>query len=285
MHAVITSNTVFVDRHKINYYRSGDGECVIIFAHGAGADSAMLSWREVMTLLAQKGYTVIAPDLPGYGESDRIETVYSLPFYSVFIRSFIKALGYKSVVLGGLSLGGGITLKAAIDEPDLLRAIIPVDAWGLSNRLPWHRFTHWYVNSKWNAKLFPWSAKYRWMIRWSLEANLFGDKSKVTDALVDEVLAAMQTPDAGEPFRSFQLAEITPTDIVTSLYDNMPRIDLPTLLVHGSRDSAVPLKDALSAKERIPAADLYIMEGCRHWPQKERPEEFAQAVDEFLSAL
>jgi pimeloyl-ACP methyl ester carboxylesterase len=279
----IIEETVSVNSLKINYYRCGDGERVIVFAHGAGADSAMLSWREVMPLLAQKNYTVIAPDLPGYGKSDRMEAVYSLPFYSEFIRSFIKALGYQSVVLGGLSLGGGIALKAAIDEPQLLQAIIPVDAWGLSNRLPWHRFTYRYVNSKWNQILYPWTAKHRWMIRWSLEANLFGDKSMVTDALVDEVFAAMQVLNAGEPFRSFQMAEITQTGIATSLYDNMPQICLPTLLVHGSRDGAIPLKDSIAAKERIPSAQLYIMEGCRHWPQKERPEEFAQAVDGFLS--
>lgn len=281
----ITSDTVPVDGLSTAYYRCGQGECAIILAHGAGADSAMLSWKEVLPLLAEHGYVVIAPDLPGYGESDRYEGAYSLPFYSGFIRSFIKTFGFTQVVLGGLSLGGGITLKAAIDEPELLRAIIPVDAWGLSNRLPWHRLTYWYTRSALNEWIYSWAANSRWMVRWSLEANLIGDKTKVTDELVDAVFDAMQVPDAGEAFRSFQMAEITPTGIVTSLYDHMSEVMLPTLLVHGSKDSAVPLKDAIAAQKRLPDARLHIMEGCRHWPQKERPEEFADVVHGFLSAL
>ncbi|MDR1431123.1 MAG: alpha/beta fold hydrolase [Propionibacteriaceae bacterium] len=254
----------------------------IVLAHGAGADSALLSWRAVLPELAKAGYTAIAPDLPGYGASARVDQPYSLPFYSDFIRAFIKTLGPEQVVLGGLSLGGGITLKAAIDEPQLLSAIIPVDAWGLSNRLPFHRLTHWYVNSALNRQGFAWTAKYPWIVRWSLGANLFGDKGKVTDELVDEVLTSMRVPGSGEPFRSFQLAEITPTGITNSLYDHMPDIALPTLLVHGSRDAAVPLKDAITAQPRFPNARLHIMEGCRHWPQKERPEEFASVVADFL---
>jgi pimeloyl-ACP methyl ester carboxylesterase len=68
-----------------------------------------------MVLLDARGYRAIAPDLPGYGASARFDGSYSLPFYSDFIRDFIRELGYSRVVLSGLSLGGGITLKAAID--------------------------------------------------------------------------------------------------------------------------------------------------------------------------
>jgi pimeloyl-ACP methyl ester carboxylesterase len=297
----IIAKKINVNGLEIRYYRCGIGERSILLAHGAGADSALLSWRDVMPLLAAHGYTVIAPDLPGYGSSDRIGTIgpdghtdggraYSLPFYTEFILAFIKRLGLRDVALGGLSLGGGITLAAALDdirpgEPRTLRAIIPVDAWGLADRLPWHRFTYRYVRSPLNRVLFPLSGRFRFMIRYSLQANLFGDKSKVTDALVDEVLTAMRVPDAGEPFRSFQLAEITPRGLSTNIYEQLPKLSLPVLLVHGSRDAAVPLKDALAARERIQSAQLYIMDGCRHWPQKERPQEFVSAVAKFLAEI
>ena len=58
---------------------------------------------------------------------------------------------------------------------------------------------------------------------------------------------------------------------------------IPTLLIHGSQDKAVPLKDAVAASKLIPDCELYIMKGCKHWPQKERPEEFSQAVDDFVT--
>jgi pimeloyl-ACP methyl ester carboxylesterase len=287
-----------VDGLSITYYRCGTGEQTVVLLHGAGADSALLSWREVLPLLAAQGYTAIAPDLPGYGSSDRIGRIgpdgrtddgraYSLPFYSKFIRSFIARLELRDVTLCGLSLGGGIALAAALDDmksggPRMLSAIIPVDAWGLAERLPLHRFTYHYVRSPLNRVMFPLSARCRPMIRWSLRANLFGDKSKVTDALVDEVMNAMHVPDAGEPFRSFQMAEINPKGLSTNLYEQLPKLSLPVLLVHGSIDAAVPLKDALAARDRIPGAQLYIMEGCRHWPQKERPKDFTKKITKFL---
>jgi pimeloyl-ACP methyl ester carboxylesterase len=297
----IIAEEIDVDGMGIMYYRCGIGARPVVLAHGAGADRASLSWWEVLPLLAERGYTAIAPDLPGYGSSGRIGRIgpdgrtddgraYSLSFYAEFIRAFIKRLGLRGVTLCGLSLGGGIALAAALDDiqsggPRMLRAIIPVDAWGLASRLPWHRLTCCYVRSPLNRVLFRLSAHSRHMIRWSVRANLFGDKSKVTEALVDEVLKAMRVPDAGEPFRSFQLAEITTRGLSTDLYGQLPKLSLPVLLVHGSRDAAVPLKDALAARERIPGAQLYVMEGCRHWPQKERPKEFVSAVVKFLEEI
>ena len=44
-------------------------------------------------------------------------------------------------------------------------------------------------------------------------------------------------------------------------------------------------QDALAAQKKIPNSQLYIMEGYKHWPQKERPEEFVEAVDAFIKQL
>lgn len=57
---------------------------------------------------------------------------------------------------------------------------------------------------------------------------------------------------------------------------------MPTLLVHGTLDKAVPVEGVLVASERIPDCEMYLMEGCKHWLQKERPKEFADALLSFL---
>ena len=268
---------------NIQCYCAGSGDTTIMLLHGGGVDSAMLSWREVIPLMAERGFRVIAPDLPGYGGSDRIKGDYSLPFYTETIKSLIEVLGCGPVVLCGLSLGGGITLKMALEYPHLLRAIIPVDALGLFEKLPWHRSMYWFVNSRFNRNLYGWAGKYRWLIRRSLEGGLFGDKSKVTDALLDEVLEAIRQPDSGEPFRSLQMCELSKTGMVTPIFEGLAEINLPTMIVQGSRDAAVPLKCAVEAQKRVRDAELYMMEGCKHWPQKERPEEFVEAVADFLN--
>lgn len=57
---------------NIQCYYAGEGTDTILLLHGAGVDSALMSWAEVIPLLSEK-YRVIAPDLPGYGDSDRID--------------------------------------------------------------------------------------------------------------------------------------------------------------------------------------------------------------------
>ncbi len=277
----IQTKHISVDGVNIACHHSGKGKDTIVLLHGAGVDSAMLSWGEVIPLLAAD-YQVVAPDLPGYGASDRIRGEYSLPFYTEIVKGVIEALGAGPVILCGLSLGGGIVLHTALVHPQLAKMLIPVDAWGLASKLPWHRLTYWYTRSKLNENIYRWTAT-PWMVRWSLETNLIADKRKVTDEMVDEIVELMKAPDAGQAFMSFQRAEITPTGLTRDLSTRLGEIKQPTLLVHGSDDTAVPLKDAVAASQQIPDCELYVMEGGKHWPQKERPEEFARAVKSFLA--
>ncbi|MCW5876580.1 MAG: alpha/beta hydrolase [Anaerolineales bacterium] len=280
MAKTIQTKFISVDGVKVACHHAGSGKDTIVLLHGAGVDSAMLSWGEVIPLLAE-GYQVVAPDLPGYGASSRTSGEYSLPFYTEIAKGVIEAFGGGPVTLCGLSLGGGITLNTALSYPELAKILIPVDAWGLASKLPWHRLTYWYTRSKINDNIYKWTA-LPWMVRWSLEYNLISDRSKVTDEMVNEIVELMKAPDAGKAFMSFQRAEITSTGLTRDLSARFGEIRQPTLLVHGSDDAAVPLKDAVAASQQIPDCELYVMEGCKHWPQKERPEEFAGAVRSYL---
>ncbi|MDD2235133.1 MAG: alpha/beta hydrolase [Desulfitobacteriaceae bacterium] len=265
----------------ITCYCAGDGNDTIVLLHGAGVDSAMLSWAEVIPLLSSR-YQVVAPDLPGYGASDLIDGEYSLSFYTETAKGIIEAFGERPVILAGLSLGGGIGLNMALTYPELIKVLVPVDAWGLFDKLPWHRLTYWYIRSKLNDNIYAWTNKFPSIIRFSLKYSLFGDKSKVSDALVAEVIKAMLEPGAGQPFISFQRSEITPTGFTTDLFGRLEEINVPTLLIHGTLDKAVPVKGAILAGKRIPDCEIYLMKGCKHWPQKEHPEEFANALQGYL---
>lgn len=102
------------------------------------------------------------------------------------------------------------------------------------------------------------------------------------DDLVAEICEAMREPGAGRAFISFQRSEITPMGFTTNLFGRLGEIEAPTLLVHGTLDKALPVEGALVASERISDCKIRLMEGCKHWPQKERPEEFADALLSFL---
>lgn len=277
----IETKRISVNNVGVTCYCAGNSDDTIILLHGAGVDSAMLSWVEVIPLLSEH-YRVIAPDLPGYGASDRIDGEYTLEFYTNIVKGIIEEFGGTPVILVGLSLGGGICLSMALNHPELIKVLVPVDAWGLFEKLPWHRTMYWYAHSSLNENLYTWTGKYFSLVKWSLAYNLFGDASKASDELVAEIQKAMLEPNAAKPFISFQKSEITPTGFTTNLFERLEEIKLPTLLIHGSLDKAVPVEGAILASKKIPDCELYLMEGCKHWPQKERPEEFSIALQTYL---
>ncbi len=91
-----------------------------------------------------------------------------------------------------------------------------------------------------------------------------------------------QGPGAGRPLISFQRSEIMPAGFTADAFERLEEVDLPTLLIRGALDKAVPVKGILLASKRIPDCEIHLMEGCEHWPQKEHLEEFADALQSYL---
>ena len=214
---------------------------------------------------------MVAPDLPGYGASDRISGEYSLAFYTDMVKGVIEAVADGPVILAGLSLGGGISFNLALGHPELIKVLVPVGAWGVFDKLPWHRLTYWYTRSKLNENLYAWTGKYRWFVKWSLTSSLFGDASKVSDELVDQVQQAMLQPGAGWPFISFQRSEITPSGLRTDLFGRLERIAHPTLLVHGSHDRRCPYKAPSRPAKKSPTASCTSWKAANIGPKKSAP--------------
>jgi pimeloyl-ACP methyl ester carboxylesterase len=93
-----------------------------------------------------------------------------------------------------------------------------------------------------------------------------------------------------------RLSLINPTPIATSMrqmaavqafdsFERLPKIEAPTLVIHGDRDVLVPVANAHGLKDRIPGAELRIVSGAGHLFTFEFPEESASAVVEFLSKV
>src|SRR5205807_6797323 len=102
----------------------------LILLHGAGTDSALVSFGSALVSLGRRR-RVIAPDLPGYGETEFSVSSYSIPWYGDWVADLIDGLGLDRVDLAGLSLGGWITLEVAISHPDVVRRIIPINPGGV----------------------------------------------------------------------------------------------------------------------------------------------------------
>ncbi|MEG6617112.1 alpha/beta hydrolase [Peptococcaceae bacterium 1198_IL3148] len=269
---------------NVNCYTAGESGSPIILLHGAGVDSADISWREIIKPLSEH-YRVFAPDLPGYGKSDKPDDVeYSLTFYVEILERLIESLNFNKVSLIGLSLGGGISIAYTLKHPLQVEKLVLVGAYGIFKRLPYHLLSYWYTQSSFNELSYRLTAKSRRFVKWTLLNGLFGNPDNLSDELVDEIHQALKAPNAGKAFASFQRSDITRNGLRSNLAERLSEIKVPTLIVHGTKDTSVPVVHAQKAHQVIKGSQLYLMEGCKHWAQKEKPEEFIRIVSAFLAS-
>ncbi len=279
----LQEKTITVQGITTHYLTAGEnGDCLLLL-HGGGADSATLSWGDVILPLAEAGYRVFAPDLPGYGLSDRPNIACNTDALLGFVNAFIDAVGIDHPLsLMGLSMGGGISLSLTLANPKMVRRLILVDSYGLQRKVAMH-FLSWLV-----VKL-PFMMESSWvmmrnnrsMARYAMR-GVFHDVNLISDPLMDELMAEAKRPHAGRAFTRYQRNEVFINGLRTVYIDQLHEIKAQTLILHGEKDIAVPLACAKEAHERIPGATLALIPDAGHWPQRENPTTFLNAVIGFL---
>lgn len=272
------------ENHKICIYENGKGKIPIVLIHGAGLDSAMFSWKEVMSLLPSD-YTSYAIDLFGYGKSDKPENMAGDSFYKNHIdclESIINQLQLDEFVLSGISMGGAISIGYTLKNPQKVKALIPVDSWGLASKMPFHRLCYWYINTSITRKSFQYFGKYKWLIKPTIRYSLISDKSKITPEMVDTIHDLCKKPYAGESMEEFQRSSLTKHSNIPDFTKALFSIDVPVLFINGEKDPLVKTKDVIKLSKITPKGSIHVMKKCKHWAQKERPEEYVKVVDEFI---
>ena len=116
-----------IDGHRAHYLKTGSGPPVVLI-HGGASDSR--DWIETMKALAPD-FTLYAPDIIGFGQSDRNEEGYYLSDFSDFLLTFIDTLRLAKPALVGHSFGARICLDAALQSHEKISKLILIDASGL----------------------------------------------------------------------------------------------------------------------------------------------------------
>ncbi len=253
----------------------------VLLLHGGGTDAALLSWKETLPALAQH-HRVLAPEWPGYGESTSPTSDFRLLALVGVLHEFLLALDLPRVHLVGISMGGGAALGYALAHPERVARLVPVDSYGLQTRAPLHEFSVLVAQIPFLSQMTYAAMRSSRALTRAAIRSIYADPSRITDDIVEEVYAIVNRPGAERPFGVFQRDEVRGRKLRTNYLPRLGEITQPTLYVHGRQDSLVPLAASEEAARLTPNARLHVIDGCGHWPPRERPNAFNRAVGEFL---
>jgi pimeloyl-ACP methyl ester carboxylesterase len=123
----IESLNIEVNGYRAHYLKAGRGPAVVLI-HGGASDAR--DWIETMNALGSR-YSFYAPDLIGYGQSEKRESGYYLSEFGDFLAGFIDTLKLDRPALVGHSLGGRFCLDVAIKHPEKVGKLVLIDTTGL----------------------------------------------------------------------------------------------------------------------------------------------------------
>jgi pimeloyl-ACP methyl ester carboxylesterase len=255
---------------KINYYEDGSGPNLVLL-HGMFGD--YLDWEPVLGLLARR-FHIVAPDLPGFGESGKPDVAYTGEFFVEKLDGFFAALGLKEIILAGNSFGGQIAMLYALRHPEKVSQLVLVDSGGFREVPEAERAMARTMLSRENLLAMPPA-----MIP-LIFSKVFVKESAEKERYMAKQAAKLKAADYPEYVRA--VVGSIELSMATNLLEELPKIKCPVLLLSGKEDSVVPPEQAEEAARRLPRATLQIMEGCGHMPQLEDPGEFARRVAEHI---
>ena len=248
-----------LDRELVKLYYEVHGEGpTLILTHGYSATSQM--WAGQIDALAPH-FKVVAWDMRGHGQSDYPDdqAAYSEAATVADMAALLDAVGAKEAVVGGLSLGGYMSLAFHATHPERTRALLIIDTGpGYKNDQ---------ARDGWNANAIGRAERY--------EAEGFGDLSKASA----EVRLARHRDASGLA----RAARGMLTQKNARVIESLPSIAVPSLVVVGADDTPfLAASDYMAAK--IPGAKKVVIPGAGHSANIDQPALFNTAVLGFLTS-
>jgi pimeloyl-ACP methyl ester carboxylesterase len=279
MNVTVEKQDVEIDGLPIRYLAGGEGPSLVLL-HGAG-DNA-LDWQWVMPTLAAT-HRVYAPDLPGSPESARPAADYSPAFFERFVAAFVDALDIGRATFVGNSLGGLIALRLALSEPERAGALVLVDSAGLGRAVN-PAFTSVNVPGLGEAALPFWRTPVgAYQRAWGRTALLFAHPpGSVPREWVAEQCRLALSPGYLEAHLAVLRTQVGFGGQREVLVDQLPLLEIPTLVVWGAGDRVFPESQARVAAARLQEGSLAVVPDCGHMPHVECPDRFLAALDDFL---
>ena len=258
------------DGHRIHYHEQGQGPALLML-HGSGPGaSGWSNFKGNADKLAAAGYRVLVPDALGYGYSDKpVAEDYTLALFNRGLYGFIDALELESYALVGNSLGGTMALKAAIERPQQVTAVVALGPGGLANFDVYRNMPG--IKAMLTAPAEPGGAS-RESLRAVFELQLF-DPGLITDALIAERQFILRQ----------QPAHVFRTLNISSIAERLHEVGCPVMVFWGMNDKFCPVETHRIILQTCQDSRVVLLNRCGHWVQLEYQRFFNAACAAFLA--
>lgn len=265
---------------RVHYRDEGksDGR-VLVLIHGSNA--SLHTWEPWVKALG-KDYRVISLDLPGHGLTGRNPAgVYDNASYVSVVDRLLTKLNVDNAVIGGNSMGGGVSWLFALTHPEKVDALLLVDASGQpqakSGNLPLGFKLMRMPVIKEAVRFIAPRSIFESSVKTSMSVQ-----SKINDQLIDRYWELNRYPGNREATmqRFSSLKNMT-----AGTKERLSAIKAPVLILWGAEDNLIPVTSAKWFAEAIPQAKLVIYPNVGHIPMEEIPEKSANDVKIWLDSL
>lgn len=269
--AGLKEKTVLVDSHELHYLEGGSGDTVVLL-HGIFAEKD--HWVDFARPLTSS-YRVVAPDLPGFGESSRMgDLQYDYTIQTEMLVKMLDKLGIKRAHLAGNSMGGTIATLLAIKHPERVASVAFIGSpHGIRSMTP-------------------------------SEMDILIDAGRAplvarNPAEFDEMLSLVF---AQRPFLPFPIIQASRSSAINNaesnhriwlgqlkdrylLHERIDSLKQRALVLWGSNDRVFDVSGANVLKAKLNQVEMHVLPGIGHLPMMEAPKETSHIYTVFLNKM
>jgi pimeloyl-ACP methyl ester carboxylesterase len=255
-----------VNGQRLFYEDTGGDGPAIVFSHGLFMDATMFAPQFEAF---RDRYRCIAWDERGHGQTADAGGPFTYWDSANDVAALLSELGVEHAVLAGMSQGGFLSLRAALTNPALVRALVLIDTQaGVEDpeRLPGYQ-----------AMLDEWLAN--------------GPSQEMLDVIAGLILGQgyAGTLEWQEKWRQISNDDLVQvfTTLATreDIHDRLAEIDAPAIVIHGGEDASIPVEAAQRLVEGLPNASFELIPGAGHASNLTHPELVNPVIERFLASL
>ena len=261
---------------RLYYYAAGTRGSgnPVVFLHGFPTSGHL--WNDVVPLMPA-GHRLVVVDLLGYGRSDRpLKRAVDVRAHAERVAGLLDQLRIERACLVGHGIGGGIAQSVAIRHANRVSHLCLVNSVAFDR---WPTIEGKLARASLPVTRFLPPAVFLAVLRRDLRRG-YSDPARAEHSL-DHYLR----PFAGADGRDALIEHIhaLTTDETRALGEQLSQIRIPTALVWGQHDRAIPLWVGKRLQQSIPGATLDIVPGARHFTPEDAPRQIADAIARLVA--